>query len=81
MMGHPSMSSRGRRLAGIIAILAVLFLPKYTDCTFPGATCKHTGPFKSVCTDYEVEPLAFYVLELAASRDIGFAYSSGSDCH
>lgn len=81
MMGHPSMSSRGRRLAGLIAIVVVMFLPKQVDCRFPGETCRHPGPLKSVCTSYELEPFGFYLIELVAERDVGFAYSSGDDCH
>jgi hypothetical protein len=75
------MTSRGRRIAGVIAILAVLFLPKHVECGFPDATCRHPGPLHTVCTDYEVEPLGFYALEMVFGRDIGFAYSSGLDCH
>ena len=80
MINHPSMSSRGRRIAGVIAILLVVFLPKRVERGYPGGECRHSAR-KLVCTSYEVEPLGFYAIEMLASRDIGFAYSSGEDCH
>lgn len=79
-MNHPSMSSRGRRIAGLIAIAIVLLLPKHVDCGWPDHACRHAGPFKSVCTDWELEPLGFYLIELVAERDVGFAYARGEDC-
>ena len=81
MINHPSMTSRGRRIAGVIAILVVLFLPKRVECGYPDGECRHTGALRLVCTSYEVEPLGFYAIEALAHRDVGFAYSSGEDCH
>ena len=79
-MNHPSMTSRGKRITGLVAILIALALPINVECGFPGARCGHPGAFKMVCKDYELEPLAFYLLERAFDRDIGFAYSSGETC-
>jgi hypothetical protein len=74
------MTSSGRQLAFLVAVLIAFALPKRVECGFPGGACTvHHG--KEVCTSYEVEPWGFYLLENVFSRDIGFAYSSGEDCH
>jgi hypothetical protein len=75
------MTTRGRQLAALFGLVIVFFLPKRVDCGYPEATCGHAGMFHTHCTDYEVEPLGFYLLEYVFKRDIGFAYSSGEDCH
>jgi hypothetical protein len=77
---HPSMSTRGTRIAFVIAIVLVGLLPKRTECSYPGATCGHAGRWRTTCTDFEIEPLGLYLLELVVKRDVGFAYSTGEDC-
>jgi len=79
-MRHPSMSTRGTRMAFALAVAIAFLLPKRVECRYPGATCSHPGRWRTTCTDYEIEPLGFYVIELVAHRDVGFAYSSGDDC-
>jgi len=79
-MRHPSMSTRGTRVAFAFAVLIALLLPKRIECGYPGATCGHAGRWRTTCTDFEVEPLGIYLIELALHRDVGFAYSSGDDC-
>lgn len=79
-MRHPSMTTRGTRIAFAIAVVIFLALPKRVECHFPGDTCRHAGPWRTTCTDYEVEPLGFYLIEQVAHRDIGFAYAGGDDC-
>lgn len=74
------MTSRGKRLTALFAVLVALALPINVECGFPGARCGHAGAFKMVCKSYELEPLAFYLLERALDRDVGFAYSSGEEC-
>jgi hypothetical protein len=74
------MSTRGTQFAFVFAIVIALALPKRVECRFPGATCGHAGRWRTTCTDYEIEPLAFYLIELAVKRDVGFAYSAGEDC-
>jgi hypothetical protein len=74
------MSTRGTRLAFLVAVAIAFFLPKRVECSYPGASCGHAGRWRTICTDFEIEPLGFYVLELAAHRDVGFAYSTGDDC-
>ena len=74
------MSTRGTRIAFAIAVAIALLLPKRVDCGYPGATCGHAGRWRTTCTEYEIEPLAFYLIELAVKRDVGFAYSAGEDC-
>jgi hypothetical protein len=74
------MSTRGTRIAFAFAIIIALALPKRVECGFPGATCGHTGRWRTTCTDYEIEPLGVYVIELVVKRDVGFAYSAGEDC-
>jgi hypothetical protein len=79
-MRHPSMTTRGTHIAFWFAIVIVFLLPKHTECRFPGATCGHAGRWRTTCSGYEIEPLGFYLIELVAERDIGFAYTSGDDC-
>jgi len=74
------MSTRGTRLAFLFAVAIAFLLPKRVECGYPGATCGHAGKWRTTCTDFEIEPIGFYVIELAAKRDIGFAYSAGDDC-
>jgi hypothetical protein len=80
-MRHPSMTTRGTRIAFAIAVVLALLLPKRVDCGHPGATCGHAGRWRTICTDFEIEPVGFYVIELIAHRDLGFAYATGEDCH
>jgi hypothetical protein len=74
---HPSMSTRGTHLALAFAVAIAFLLPKRTECSYPGATCGHAGRAPTTCTDFEIEPLGFYVIELIAHRDVGFSYSTG----
>ena len=74
------MTSSGRRWAFFIGVFIALALPKRVDCGYPGGDCKTIGEGRT-CAPYEVEPLGFYLIELVAGRDVGFAYSSGDDCH
>jgi hypothetical protein len=79
-MRHPGMTTRGTRMALAIAVLIGLALPKRVECSYPGASCGHAGRWQAVCSSYQIEPLAFYLIELVAQRDVGFAYESGDDC-
>ncbi|HEX2692091.1 MAG TPA: hypothetical protein VHN14_36025 [Kofleriaceae bacterium] len=79
-MRHPSMSTRGTRLAFLIAVGIALLLPKRVECGYPGATCGHPGIWRTSCTSFEIEPLGLYVIELLAERNVGFAYATGEDC-
>ena len=74
------MSTRGTRIAFAFAVLMAFALPKRVDCGFPGGTCGHAGRWRTTCTDYEIEPLGFYVIERITGRNVGFAYSTGEDC-
>lgn len=74
------MTMRGRQLAFAIAAVIALALPRRVECGYPGGTCGRAGKWRTTCTRYEVEPLAFYLVELVAQRDVGFAYTSGEDC-
>lgn len=79
-MRHPSMTTRGTRLAFALAVLIGLALPKRSECSYPGATCGHAGRGRTICTSYEIEPLGVYLIELAVKRDVGLAYETGDDC-
>jgi hypothetical protein len=78
-----NMSSRGKQLAVIFGLLVGFAFPKRVECGYPGGagTCTHPGTFGRKCTDYELEPLAFYLIEKLTGGDFGFAYSTGEDCH
>ena len=71
------MTSSGRRWAFLIGVVIAFMIPKRVDCGYPGAECVH----KPGCAVYEVEPWGFFLIEYVAGRDVGFAYSSGEDCH
>jgi hypothetical protein len=74
------MTVRGTRIALATAALIALALPKRVDCSYPGQTCGHAGKWRTICTSYEIEPFGFYVIELVAHRDVGFAYQTGDEC-
>jgi len=74
------MSTRGTHVAVVIAVIIAFLLPKRVECGYPGGACRHAGRWQTTCSDYEVEPLGLYVIELAVHRNVGFAYSSGDDC-
>ena len=73
------MTSNGRRLAGLVAVVVAFALPKRVECGYPAGTCERVIDHHT-CHAYEMEPFGFYLLELVFSRDIGFSYSSGDDC-
>ena len=79
-MRHPRMSTRGTRFAFVFAVVIAGLLPKRVECGYPDATCRQTGRWRTICIDFEIEPLGFYLIELVAKRDVGFAYSAGDDC-
>ena len=79
-MRHPSMTTRGTRIAFAIAVVIGLALPKRVECGYPGAICGHVGRAGAPCTRYEIEPLGVYLIELVAQRNVGFAYESEDDC-
>ena len=67
-MNHPRMTYSGRRIAFVLAVLIAFMLPKRTE---------HE---RGRCSDYVLQPWGFYLIGEAVSRDVGFAYSRGSDC-
>jgi hypothetical protein len=79
-MQAAAMTSSGRRLAFLFGVLIAFALPKRVECGYPGATCSRLGE-GTTCGRYEVEPWGFYLIEYVVGRDVGFAYSSGDDCH
>ena len=62
------MTFAGRRFAFVIGIVIAFALPKRIE-----------EPYGR-CTDYEIEPLGFYLLEQVFHGNVGFNYSSGRDC-
>jgi hypothetical protein len=80
VLAHPSMTSRGKRIASVIALIVLFFLPKHVECGYPDAECGHDAILRQWCKEYEVEPLGFWVIEKVAHRDVGFAYSHGETC-
>lgn len=74
------MTSRGRQLAGIIALIILFFLPKHVECGYPDGHCGKTGMLHLLCKPYEIEPLGLFAIELLAKRNVGFAYSAGETC-
>ena len=80
MLQHPSMTSRGKRIASVIAIIILFLLPKRVECGYPEAVCGHDAILHQYCRFYEVEPVGFYGLEYLLHRNVGFAYSRGEHC-
>lgn len=80
-VNHPRMTTSGRRWAGLFGILIAFALPKHVDCGFPDGKCGHLSGLHLQCKEYEVEPFGFFLLESVFKRDIGFAYTTGEDCH
>jgi hypothetical protein len=74
------MSTQGTRIAFAFAVIIALLLPKRVECGYPGASCGHAGRWRTTCTDFEIEPLGVYLIELVAERNVWFAYSAGDDC-
>ena len=74
------MSSTGKRWAALLGVMGALALPKQVVCGYPGGECRRDAPFRQVCEAYELEPIAFYFIELLAHRDVGFAYKTGDKC-
>jgi len=79
-MNPRGMTTRGKRITALFAILIALALPKRVDCGYPGVTCGEVGALKLMCTPYEVEPLGFFLVEKLLERDVGFAYTRGEHC-
>lgn len=66
----------------MLGVVIAFAIPRKVDCGFPGGECRRAGHYAhESCVDYEVEPWGFYLIEYVAGRDIGFAYSTGEDCH
>ncbi len=80
LLSHPSMTSRGKRIALLVALIILFFLPKHVECGYPDAECGHSGILHQFCKSYEVEPIGFWLVEKVAHQNVGFAYSRGETC-
>ncbi len=78
-MNHPRMTTNGRRWAALFGLVLAFMLPKRVDCGYPDGRCGVAGRH-GLCTPYEIEPFGFYLIELVAHRDVGFAYTTDQDC-
>ncbi|CAN5434586.1 hypothetical protein BH11MYX1_BH11MYX1_20710 [soil metagenome] len=74
------MSSSGRRWAFLIGVIVAFAIPKRVACGYPGAACTRYETGRT-CGSWELEPWGFYLVEYVVGRDVGFAYTSGDDCH
>jgi len=74
------MTARAKQITALIAICLAGLLPKQVECGFPGGECTRAGSHHRLCRDYEVEPIAFYLVEWVVGRNVGFAYSRGDTC-
>ena len=81
MINAPGLSSRGKAITAVIALIIAFLLPKDVECGYPGGECGRIGTFHQLCKDHELEPLGFYLIEKLVSRNVGFAYRSGEECH
>jgi hypothetical protein len=74
------MTTRGKQIAGAIAVLGVIAMPRQLDCTFPGDYCKRVDARGRLCQIVEREPLAVYALESLLGRDLKIYYSRSERC-
>lgn len=76
------MTTRGKRIALVVGILAALALPKRVRCEWPGATrCDHRDPVLGrTCERTDLEPFGVYLAELGLGRDLPIAYATFDDC-
>jgi hypothetical protein len=74
------MTSSGRRIAFFVAILIVLALPMRVKWGYAGAPERSKIVNGHSCSEYELEPVACFLLEKLLGHDVGFAYSRGDDC-
>jgi hypothetical protein len=81
MINAPGLTSRGKRITALIAVIIAFLLPKDVECGYPGGECGRLGMFRQVCKDHDLEPLGFYLIEKLVDRDVGFAYRSREECH
>jgi len=75
------MTSSGRRIAFLIGVLIAFMLPKRVECGYPGAAACGRVVDGRRCTGYQVEPWGFYLIEVLARTNVGFAYETGEDCN
>ena len=64
------MTSSGRRWAFLIGIVVAFSLPKRVATPDP----------QSRCEAYVTEPWGLYLVESVLHRDLGIAYTTGTDC-
>ena len=74
------MTSRGRRLAALFAILLAGALPKDSRCRYPGEDCYPDVRGAQLCDRTETQPLGAWAIEWALGRDLGIAYSVSYAC-
>jgi hypothetical protein len=74
MFNDPRMTSNGRRIAFLIALALVLFLPKQVD------RGRHPGKSRGeVCTVHDLVPLGIYGIEQVFGTT-GVRYSHDEEC-
>lgn len=74
------MTSRGKAITGVFALIVLLLLPMKVPCGYPGGKCGRKGELGLVCKSYELEPLGLYLIEKLVDGNVGFAYQEGEDC-
>ena len=74
------MTTNGKRIAALIAVLCVFLLPKKIECSYPGEYCRHGNARGESCITKELEPFGFYLIEKLVDSDVGFAYSVEEVC-
>ena len=80
MIRGPNQTARGMQVTLLIIAILFAILPKRIECHYPGEVCKITSG-RDICTTYDSEPMLFYGLESIFHRNIGFAYSTETECH
>ena len=74
------MTSRGKRIAALVAVLAVMALPKKVPCEVPGRDCSVHDDRGRTCEMTDLEPFGVYLIEYLAGRDVSVAYRTWLEC-
>jgi hypothetical protein len=77
---HPGMTTRGKRIALVLGIVAALALPKKVPCEVPGRECSVHDDLGRTCQRTDLEPLGVYLIELASGGDVPIWYRNWLDC-
>jgi len=74
------MTTRGKRIALVVGIVAALALPKKVPCEVPGRECSVHDDIGRTCMRTDLEPFGVFLIEWLARGDVPLAYQNWLDC-